>query len=156
MASKDRGESVCMRNVLYSELTFTLRRTAIRWRQTYTIWSRIVMNRNLESWMVKDTEHHDHHMREIISRDFVGWVPPVPPPKTQTRLKFLCSQNTFSHALNTTNWILKKKSQWLLNFQPISSLGKPPFLQNDKRESLNTKAKQVIQIKILAELVHLI
>ncbi len=36
MASKDRGEAVCMRNVLYSELTFTLRRTATRWRQTFT------------------------------------------------------------------------------------------------------------------------
>ncbi len=54
MASKDRGEAVCMRNVLYSELTFTLHRTATRWCQTFTTWSRTEreLRRSEESGML--------------------------------------------------------------------------------------------------------
>ncbi len=55
------------------------------------------------------------------------------------------NQTTTPHPQPTPNhWLPKTTFQQLLNFQPISNLGKPPFCKDhSKRESLNTKATQV-------------
>ncbi len=54
------------------------------------------------------------------------------------------------------HWLPKTSLQGPLNCQPISNLGKPPFCNNYKGESLNTKATQASNSRFLLSWKHLI